>query len=88
MNAVVDGLRAAVASRCRSCRSSSSGNKLGTLERLVVNREAPKKVSSVDLEVKLDDSLVAQGLAGCRLAANLESDSTQVRRRQYPRRTG
>jgi hypothetical protein len=52
------------------------GNKLGTVERLVINREAPKKVSSVDLEVKLADSLVAQGLAGCRLAANLESDST------------
>ncbi|HUR93414.1 MAG TPA: hypothetical protein VMY76_02450 [Gemmatimonadales bacterium] len=54
------------------------GNRLGKLERLVVNREAPKKVSSVDLEVKLDDSLVAQGLAGCRLAANLESDSAKA----------
>jgi hypothetical protein len=53
------------------------GNRLGTVERLVVNREAPKKVSSLDLEVKLDDSLVAQGLAGCRLAANLESDSVK-----------
>ena len=51
------------------------GARLGTLERLVINREAPKKVSSVELEVKLDDSLVVQGLAGCRLAANLESDS-------------
>ena len=53
------------------------GNKLGTVERLVVNRDAPKKVSSVDLQVKLDDSLFAQGLAGCRLAANLESDSAK-----------
>lgn len=53
------------------------GNRLGRVERLVVNRDAPKKVSSVELEVKLDDSLVAQGLAGCRLAANLESDSTR-----------
>lgn len=52
------------------------GNRLGVLERLVVNRDAPKKVSSVDLEVKLDDSLVAQGLAGCRLAANIEGDSS------------
>ncbi len=52
------------------------GNRLGRVERMVINRDAPKKVSSVDLEVKLDDSLVAQGLAGCRLAANLESDST------------
>jgi hypothetical protein len=34
-------------------------------------------VSSVDLEVKLDDSLLVQGLAGCRLAANLESDSAR-----------
>jgi hypothetical protein len=34
-------------------------------------------VSSVDLEVKLDDSLLVQGLAGCRLAANLESDSSK-----------
>ena len=53
------------------------GNKLGTVERVVINREAPKKVSSIDLEVKLTDSLVAQGLAGCRLAANVESDSTR-----------
>jgi len=53
------------------------GSKLGRLERLVVNREAPKKVSSVDLEVKLDDSMLVQGLAGCRLAANLESDSNK-----------
>jgi hypothetical protein len=52
------------------------GNKLGTVERLVVNRETPKKVSSIELQVKLGDSLVAQGLAGCRLAANVESDST------------
>ncbi len=55
-----------------------AGNRLGRLERLVVNRDAPKKVSSVDLEVKLDDSLLVQGLAGCRLAANLESDSSKT----------
>lgn len=53
------------------------GNKLGQVERLVVNRDAPKKVSSVELQVKLDDSLVAQGLAGCRLAANIEGDSSR-----------
>lgn len=52
------------------------GNKLGTLERLVINREAPRKVSSLELEVKLADSLVARGLEGCRLTANVESDST------------
>jgi hypothetical protein len=55
------------------------GHKLGQVERLVLNREAPKKVSSVHVEVKLDDSLVAQGLAGCRLAANVESDSSRPR---------
>lgn len=53
------------------------GHKLGRVERLVVNRDAPKKVSSLDVQVKLDDSLVAQGLAGCRLAANVESDSSR-----------
>jgi hypothetical protein len=53
------------------------GHKLGRVERLVVNRQAPKKVSSLNVEVKLDDSLVAQGLAGCRLAANLEDDSSR-----------
>jgi hypothetical protein len=52
------------------------GSKLGTLEHAVVNRDSPKKVSSIDLQVKLDDSLVAQGLAGCRLAANIEDDSS------------
>lgn len=50
------------------------GNRLGTLERVVFNREVPRKVSSVQLEVKLDDSLVARGLEGCRLAANLDRD--------------
>ncbi|HEX3275059.1 MAG TPA: hypothetical protein VHR43_09405 [Gemmatimonadales bacterium] len=52
-----------------------NGSKLGTVERLTVNRDAPKKVSSIELQVKLDDSLVAQGLAGCRLAANMDADS-------------
>jgi len=52
-----------------------NGSKLGTLEHVVVNRDAPKKVSSIDLQVKLGDSLTAQGLAGCRLAANVEDES-------------
>jgi hypothetical protein len=51
-----------------------NGNKLGTLQRLVLYRETPKKVSSVQLEVKLNDSLLARGLEGCRLAANLDSE--------------
>ena len=54
-----------------------NGSKLGTVERLTVNRDAPKKVSSIELQVKMDDSLVAKGLAGCRLAANIESDSAK-----------
>jgi hypothetical protein len=54
-----------------------NGSKLGTVERLTVNRDAPKKVSSIELQVKLDDSLVAQGLAGCRLAANMDADSAR-----------
>lgn len=52
------------------------GSKLGTIEHLMINREAPKKLSSIHVEVKLEDSLVARGLAGCRLAANLDSDSS------------
>jgi hypothetical protein len=51
-----------------------NGNKLGNLQRLVLYRETPKKVSSVQLEVKLRDSLLARGLEGCRLAANLDSE--------------
>jgi hypothetical protein len=54
-----------------------NGSKLGRVERLTVHRDAPKKVSSIELQVKLDDSLVAQGLAGCRLAANVEGDSAR-----------
>lgn len=52
------------------------GNKLGTVEHLTISREAPRKLSSIHVEVKLEDSLVAHGLAGCRLAANIDSDST------------
>lgn len=55
------------------------GTKLGTLDRLVLERTAPENISSVRVEVKLDDSLVAQGLSGCRLAANL--DATRENRR-------
>ncbi|MEA2723293.1 MAG: hypothetical protein QOH59_1064 [Gemmatimonadales bacterium] len=54
-----------------------NGDKLGTLQRLTLQREAPNRVTSVELEVKLSDSLLARGLEGCRLAANLESDTTR-----------
>ena len=52
-----------------------SGNKLGTFERVTLERTAPRSVSSVQLEVKLGDSTLARGLEGCRLAANLDKDS-------------
>ena len=49
------------------------GNKLGTLEHVTLERTAPRQISSVRVEVRLDDSLVAQGLSGCRLAANFDA---------------
>src|SRR4026209_1304044 len=52
-----------------------NGDKLGTLQPLTLQREAPNRVTSVELEVKLSDSLLARGLEGCRLAANLESET-------------
>jgi hypothetical protein len=51
-----------------------SGNKLGTFERVTLERTAPRSVSSVRLEIKLADSTLARGLEGCRLAANLDKD--------------
>jgi hypothetical protein len=51
-----------------------SGNKLGTFERVTLERTAPRNVSSVRIEVKLADSTLARGLEGCRLAANLDHD--------------
>lgn len=50
------------------------GERLGNLEELVIHRDTPRQVRSVELEVDLADSLLAQGLSGCRLAANFESD--------------
>jgi len=49
------------------------GQKLGTVNRLVLHREAPKRLSSVELGVKLNDSLLARGLEGCRLVADFEA---------------
>jgi hypothetical protein len=51
-----------------------AGERLGTLDHVTLNREGPNHVSSVELSVDLSDSLLAQGLAGCRLVANLEGD--------------
>jgi hypothetical protein len=53
------------------------GNKLGTLKRVVLERTSPKQISSVRVEVSLDDSLVAQGLSGCKLAANFDASREQ-----------
>ena len=49
------------------------GSKLGKLDRIVLERTAPKKISSVRVDVNLDDSLLAQGLSQCRLAANFDA---------------
>jgi hypothetical protein len=54
-----------------------SGERLGNLEHVVVNRSSPREVNGVELEIDLADSLLAAGLSGCKLAANFESDSTE-----------
>lgn len=51
---------------------SVEGERLGTIKRVVLQRPEPRKVSSVEVHIDVTDSLVAQGLSGCRLAANLE----------------
>jgi hypothetical protein len=53
-----------------------SGERLGNLDQVTLHRETPSRVSGVELQVNLTDSLLAQGLAGCRLAANFEGDNT------------
>jgi cell division septum initiation protein DivIVA len=50
------------------------GRKLGSVNKVVLLRDAPKRISSVELEIKLKDSTVASGLAGCHLAANFEAE--------------
>lgn len=49
------------------------GGKLGTVERVVLERNAPNQISSVQVHIQLADSLIAQGLSGCRLAANFDT---------------
>ena len=51
---------------------SMDGERLGNVEHLVFYRSGPKRVRAVEVEVALEDSLLAQGLSGCRLTANLE----------------
>ena len=54
-----------------------SGERLGNLEHVIINRTSPREVNGVELEIDLSDSLVAAGLSGCKLAANFESDSSE-----------
>jgi hypothetical protein len=49
------------------------GRKLGTLDKVVLLRDAPKRISAVELQIKLRDSVMARGLEGCRLAANFDA---------------
>jgi hypothetical protein len=53
------------------------GQKLGTLHKVVLLRDAPKHISAVKLEIKLRDSVMARGLEGCRLAANFDAQHTR-----------
>jgi hypothetical protein len=53
------------------------GERLGNLDRVTLNRDRPNRVSDVELEVDLTDSLLAQGLSGCRLVAAFEGDSAE-----------
>jgi hypothetical protein len=50
------------------------GQKLGKVSRVVLHRTAPKQIAGVELEIRLDDSVLARGLEGCRLAANFDDD--------------
>jgi hypothetical protein len=49
------------------------GERLGKLDHVTLFRKSPQEVTAVELEVNLADSLVARGLAGCRLVANVET---------------
>jgi hypothetical protein len=62
------------------------GQKLGTLSRVVLIRDAPKQISAVELEIKLRDSVLARGLEGCRLAANFDTDQEPGREQIHPGR--
>jgi hypothetical protein len=52
-----------------------AGERLGKLDHVTLERDSPSRVTGVELAVDLADSLLAQGLSGCRLAANFEGDS-------------
>jgi hypothetical protein len=54
-----------------------AGERLGKLDHVTLHRESPNHVSEVELTVNLGDSLLAQGLSGCRLVANIEGDDKE-----------
>jgi hypothetical protein len=54
-----------------------AGERLGKLDHVTLYRESPDQVSEVELTVNLADSLLAQGLSGCRLVANIEGDKRE-----------
>jgi hypothetical protein len=54
-----------------------AGERLGKLDHVTLHRESPNHVSEVELSVDLADSLLAQGLSGCRLVANIEGDEQE-----------
>ena len=54
-----------------------AGERLGKLDHVTLHRESPNRVSEVELTVNLGDSLLAQGLSGCRLVANIEGDNKE-----------
>jgi hypothetical protein len=54
-----------------------AGERLGKLDHVTLYRESPNQVSEVELTVNLADSLLAQGLSGCRLVADIEGDKRE-----------
>jgi hypothetical protein len=54
-----------------------AGERLGKLDHVTLYRESPDHVSEVELTVNLADSLLAQGLSGCRLVADIEGDKRE-----------
>lgn len=48
------------------------GERLGNLDRVIFYRTETRRVRGVEVQIDLGDSLLAEGLSGCRLAANLE----------------
>lgn len=49
------------------------GERLGKLDHVTLMRKSPNEVTAVELEIQLADSMVARGLQGCRLVANMET---------------